>query len=126
MEAVFLKMMNLSLNASWLILAVVIARFLLKKAPRWISCLLWGLVAIRLLCPISLESALSLLPSGEVIPENIALEALPRIDSGVVIIDNAVNPALETSSAMHPNAVASVNPLQIVIVIASFIWILGM
>ena len=53
MSAVFLKIMNMSITAGWLILAVVVARLLLKKAPKQIHCLLWGLVAIRLVCPFS-------------------------------------------------------------------------
>ena len=57
MSAVFLKLLNLSITASWLILAVILVRFLLKKAPKWISCVLWALVAVRLVCPFSLESA---------------------------------------------------------------------
>ena len=95
MGALFLKILNLSLNASWLILAVIVVRLLLKKAPKWISCLLWGLVAIRLLCPVSLESVLSLLPSGKVVPNNIEVVQDPHIESGVRIIDNTVNPVIE-------------------------------
>ena len=55
MTEVFLKIVNLSFSASWLVLAVIAARFLLKKAPKWINVLLWGLVAVRLLCPFSIE-----------------------------------------------------------------------
>lgn len=95
MSVIFLKVLNMSINASWLILVVVAARFLLKKAPKWINCLLWGMVAIRLICPFSLESALSLLPSNEVVPESIIMEHNPQIDSGVTIIDNAVNSIIE-------------------------------
>lgn len=62
MEAVFLKLLNLSITASWLVLAVVVLRLVLKKAPKWILCLLWGLVALRLICPVSLESVLSVIP----------------------------------------------------------------
>ena len=65
MEAVFLKVLNMGLTASWLILAVVIFRIFLKKAPKWISCLLWAMVAFKLVCPFSVESALSLIPSDE-------------------------------------------------------------
>lgn len=124
MSALFLKILNLSINTSWLILAVVAARLLLKKAPRWISCLLWGLVAVRLLCPISLESVLSILPSAKVVPENIEMVQDPHIDSGVRIIDNAVNPVIEKS--FSPNAASSVNPMQVVVFMGSIIWLTGM
>ena len=124
MSALFLKILNLTINASWLILAVIAARLLLKKAPRWISCLLWGLVAVRLLCPISLESVLSILPSAKVVPENIEMVQDPHIDSGVRIIDNAVNPVIEKS--FSPDAASSVNPMQVVVFMGSIIWLTGM
>jgi len=124
MSALFLKILNLTINASWLILAVIAARLLLKKAPRWISCLLWGLVAVRLLCPISLESVLSILPSAKVVPDNIEMVQDPHIDSGVRIIDNAVNPVIEKS--FSPDAASSVNPMQVVVFMGSIIWLTGM
>ena len=65
MEAVFLKLLNMSITASWLVLAVALLRLLLKKAPRALLCSLWAVVALRLLCPVSLESALSLIPRAE-------------------------------------------------------------
>ena len=51
MEAVFLKILNMSITASWIVLAVIAVRFLMKKAPKWVTILLWGLVGIRLICP---------------------------------------------------------------------------
>ena len=92
MTAVFLKLLNMSIAASWLVLAVIALRFLLKKAPRWISCLLWGIVALRLVMPFAIESALSLIPSGEVIPLNIASSQTPAIYSGIPAVNSAVNP----------------------------------
>ena len=124
MSALFLGVLNLAINASGLILAVIAARLLLKKAPKWISCLLWGLVAVRLLCPFSLESALSLLPSGKVVPENIEMAQDPHIDSGVRMIDNAVNPVIERS--FSPDTMSSANPMQVVVFAASVLWLIGM
>lgn len=123
MRALFLNILNLTINASWLIAAVILARLLLKKAPKWISCLLWGLVALRLLCPVSLTSALSLLPSAKVVPGNIEMVQDPHIDSGVKIIDNAVNPVIERS--FSPDVTSSVNPMQVVVSVATFIWLAG-
>ena len=65
MNELFLKIINMSISASWLILAVLILRLVLKKAPKWVNVLLWGIVAVRLICPLSFESALSLIPSSE-------------------------------------------------------------
>lgn len=66
----FTPVFNLSISASWLVLAVVGIRFLLKKAPKAFHCALWALVAFRLLCPVSFQSSMSLVPSREVIPES--------------------------------------------------------
>lgn len=71
MAAVFIKLLSMSIAASWLIVAVIALRLLLKKAPKWINCLLWGLVAVRLVCPVSFESTLSLVPSEETINSGI-------------------------------------------------------
>ena len=49
MTDLFLRILNLSFSATWVVLAVVIARLLLKKAPRRLICALWALVALRLL-----------------------------------------------------------------------------
>ena len=65
MGGVFSKVLHMSIAASWLILAVIALRLLLRKAPKWIRCILWGIVAIRLICPVSFESTLSLVPNAE-------------------------------------------------------------
>ena len=62
METVFLKLLNMSIAASWLVLAVIVLRWLLKRAPKSVRCVLGGLVALRLICPFTLESAFSLIP----------------------------------------------------------------
>ncbi|MBR6666327.1 MAG: hypothetical protein IKL22_11515 [Lachnospiraceae bacterium] len=62
MEGFFLHVLERSVTVCWLILAVVCVRFLLKKAPKWIRGILWGMVALRLVLPFSLESVFSLLP----------------------------------------------------------------
>ena len=110
MNTVFLKLVNMSIAAGWLILAVILARLLLKKAPKWISCVLWALVAIRLVCPFSLESSLSLIPSSETIPSNIEMMQKPAIDSGITVINEMVNPVI--SNSFTPDPLTSANPLQ--------------
>ena len=76
MTDLFLKIINMSISASWLVLAVLLLRLVLKKAPKWVNVLLWGIVAVRLLCPFSFESALSLIPSAETIPMNIEMDGM--------------------------------------------------
>jgi len=119
MSAVFLKVLNMSITGSWLILAVILVRQLLKKAPKWAACLLWALVALRLICPFSFESGFSLIPSVETIPSDIAIMHEPAINAGITIIDDAVNPIITES--LKPDPANSANPLQIMIPIAVFI-----
>ena len=123
MSTVFLKILNLSYSASWLILAVVIVRLLLKKAPKWINCLLWALVAVRLILPFSLESAMSLLPSKEVVPANIQSTDAPHIETGIYAINSAVNPVM--ADTLAPAEVTSVNPMQVVVSVLCIVWLAG-
>lgn len=123
MEAVFIKVLNMSISAGWLILAVMLLRLLLKKAPKWISVVLWGLVGLRLVLPFSLQSVFSLIPSAEVISPSIGYAQHPEINSGVSVIDNAVNPTLGTSLAATP--MNSVNPMQIVLYLGGLVWVSG-
>ena len=119
----FLCIVNMSISASWIVLAVLLLRLLLKKAPKWITVLLWGIVAIRLICPFSLESVMSLIPSTETISPEIMMEHKPAIDTGVPIINDVVNPVIEES--FSPEPLTSVNPLQILIPILSVVWMVG-
>ena len=124
MNELFLKIINMSISASWLVLAVLIFRLILKKAPKWVNVLLWGIVAIRMICPFSFESALSLIPSAETIPLDIEMAAKPTIDSGVPAINSVVNPVL-SSFAPPQHVLTSANPLQIWIPILNIIWLIG-
>lgn len=85
MTKAFLKIVNRSISAGWLVLAVLVLRFALKKAPKWVSVLLWGIVAVRLICPFSIESALSLIPSRETISPEIMMDWTPEITTGMGI-----------------------------------------
>lgn len=124
MEALFLKIVNMSLTASWLALAVILFRAVFRKAPKWMNCLQWGLVALRLICPFSIESALSLIPSAEPLPEEIIYTAQPQIESGIGSVDGFVNPILD--AALKADGLTSANATQIWSFIFSQIWILGM
>ncbi len=96
MEALFLQIVNVGIMAGWIVLAVLLLRLCLKKAPRWITCLLWGLVALRLILPVSLESALSLIPSEQTVPSDITTMETPSIHTGVTVIDRPLNEMLQT------------------------------
>lgn len=107
MADVFIELVNRSIAASWLVLAVLVLRLLLRRGPKWASVLLWGLVGFRLVCPFTLESALSLLPSGETVPENIMLSPAPALNSGVAAVDRVVNPIVAETFAPAPAASAA-------------------
>lgn len=123
MSEVFLKVVNMSISAGWLVLAILALRLILKKAPKWVNVLLWGIVAVRLICPFSIESALSLIPSTETISPEIMMDWTPEISTGIAPLDQAVNPVISTSFAPHPGA--SANPLQILIPVAANLWLVG-
>ena len=125
MAAVFLKLLNLSISASWLVLAVLVLRLVSKRSPKWMNVLLWGIVALRLMLPFSIESALSLIPSAETVsPAVVQFDPAPTITSGVSVIDNAVNPALSEHFAAAPTM--SVNPLYVWTYLAGWVWLIGL
>ncbi len=122
MDAVFLELLNRSLAASWLVLAVLLLRPLTRKAPKNLRCLLWALAALRLLLPARLKSPLSLLPSAA--PITVAPGAAPRVQSGFAAVDAAINPALAGSLA--PTPAASADPAQIWLHIGALLWLIGL
>lgn len=124
MDDVFLKIMNLSISASWLILAVLVLRVVLKKAPKWVMPLLWGVVALRLVCLFSIESALSLIPSAETIPTEIVTETREPVLYEQATLDIVTNPTLP-SAAEVPVGVSR-QQAQVDFNIYSVLWLAGM
>ena len=124
MSQFFLKIINMSISASYIVLAVLLLRLLLKRAPKWITVVFWGIVAIRLICPFSIESILSLIPSPEVVSPDIMMDRMPEINTGIPIINQVVNPIIGSSFA--PDPATSANPLQLWIPTFALIWIIGM
>ena len=123
MTELFLKVLNLSITASWLVLAVFAARLLLKKAPKGMICLLWAAVAVKLICPISFESAVSLVPSAETVTPEIIYEEEPQIDSGIDFVNSTVNPILSGMGEAEPDG----EPLmQKIVGTAGVVWAAGM
>lgn len=124
MEMIFLNVFNRSLAAGWLILAVIVVRLLLKKAPRRLSCVLWAVVAVRLLCPFFPASSFSLIPSGETISaEVVRFAPAPAINSGIPALNEALNPMIGERFAPAPGT--SVNPLYIWTAVAGIVWLVG-
>ncbi|MBQ4602850.1 MAG: transcriptional regulator, partial [Clostridia bacterium] len=123
MENIFLRFLNISITAGWIVLAVVVLRLLLKKAPKWISCLLWAVVGIRLVLPFSIESIFSLIPSTTTVDTDIVYQASPSVNTGLDAVNSVVNPIITDSFA--PNLGDSANPLQIWTFIAAWAWVIG-
>ena len=147
MDKLFIEVLNLSIAGSWMILAVLLLRLILKRAPKAMVCALWLLVGLRLLLPFSVESALSLIPSRQTVsaaivepgtlppvrvsgqnsPAEDGGTALPSqvdvIDSGLPALDRALNPVINESLA--PELGASVDPLQVLTAVSGWAWLLG-
>ena len=114
MEIIFTKIFNMSVAASMLIIAVILLRLLLKNAPKWIRCVLWLLVALRLVIPFTFESPFSLIPNAQAI--NAATQSSTSYVSSLVRTDSF--------QAMQ-NAVFSPDDEIKIITILSYIWIVG-
>ena len=123
MSELFLKIVNMSISASWVVIAVLTLRFCLKKAPKWVNVLLWGIVAVRMVFPFSIESVLSLIPSAETISPSIMMEQSPSVQTGVPALNHVINPVISGSFTPAPGA--SANPLQIWIPVLAGIWLFG-
>ena len=123
MSELFLKIVNMSISASWVVIAVLTLRFCLKKAPKWVNVLLWGIVAARMVFPFSIESVLSLIPSAETISPTIMMEQTPSVQTGVPALNHVINPVI--SGSFTPARGANANPLQIWIPILTGIWLFG-
>ena len=123
MSELFLKIVNMSISASWAVVAVLALRFCLKKAPKWVNVLLWGIVAARMVFPFSIESVLSLIPSAETISPTIMMEQSPSVQTGVPALNHVINPVISGSFTPAPGA--SANPLQIWIPVLTGIWLFG-
>lgn len=123
MDILFIKVLNMSLTASFLILVIFLIRLIFQRVPARFFCMLWGLAGLRLIFPWQWESSFSLMPSGKVVTPEILLSQSPAIDSGITAVDSAVNPLLY--QAFSPSPGNSVNPLQIYSFAAAIVWLAG-
>ena len=123
MSDLFLKIVNMSISASWLVVAVLILRLVLKKAPKWVYVLLWGIVAVRLICPFSFESALSLIPSAETFPEKIISGPSFDVQTGITPIDNRINDYL--GDRYFEGVTVPANNGNTIMTILTIVWIIG-
>lgn len=118
METLFIKLLNMSVIAGWLVLAVIVFRFLFKKAPKWINCALWGLVGLRLICPFSIESVLSLIPNNKPFSPTLVSNGANTISDEIIN-----NPAPIITDI--PSVAQSFDTEEITAFILSAVWIVG-
>lgn len=124
MTEVFLSLVNRSIAAGWFILAVVALRFLLKRSPRWIACLLWAMVALRLVVPNLPVSPFSVVPSETTVVTT--TDSRPVIHSGIPVVDNAAQSYLEQYyPTPTENSVTTPEPQTDPIAVLSFVWAMG-
>lgn len=119
----FLKCVNMSISACWIVLVLLIVRLLLKKMPKWLNPILWGFVGLRLVIPFAPKSLFSLIPSAETISPDIVYSANPQIYTGIPFVNSTVNPVI--SETFAPAVGDSANPLQIILGISGVLWVAG-
>ena len=122
LSGLFITLLNMSITASWAVLVIITVRALLKKAPKWIMCSLWALVAVRLLLPFSFESGISLVPSTETVPKTIVNSATPSINSGISAVDRVVNPVIVKAANLSSDPARG---MQKIFGILSVVWVVG-
>lgn len=123
MTSLFLKVLNLSVSAGWMVLAVVVLRAVLRRLPKSARCALWALVALRLVFPFSIESVFSLLPSRQVLPDLVLSGPSFTVDSGIPAVDNRVNEYL--TSSYYEGVTVPANTGAVWMERLSWIWLAG-
>lgn len=124
MYTLFIKLLNRSITAGWIVLGVMVLRILLRKMPKRFTCLLWALVGIRLLFPFSVESIFSLIPSAKTLPETLYSGSL-EIDSGIARVDRVVNPAVRFAFSELSTGMSGAEALNIMMRCAVALWLVG-
>lgn len=122
MSEFIVTLLDMSLVSCWLILALILLRPLLKKAPGALVCALWGLVGLRLICPLSIESIFSFIPSAEPVRESAFYTQVSTFSGS----EGAILPAGNATNTLVPPAGTSIsNPLQAISLVAASIWAVG-
>jgi len=135
MEALFLSVLNMSITASYVILAILFIRLLLKRTPKKYSYLLWSVVLFRLICPVSFSSVCSIFQTKpfdmttaqggggaalSYIPADVTYMEIPKMTVGIPTMNSIINESLPAATPY-----ASVNPMQIWILIGTILWCAG-
>lgn len=124
MISTFIELCNRSIQAGYLIIAIILLRMIWKRVPKLLYRYLWCLVGLRLALPFTWETALSLIPKKTVIEPSVLYSKTPSVDSGIQAVNEVVNPAITQS--FTPEIGASVNPLQVIMTLGAWIWLIGL
>lgn len=132
MDAVFSKILSMSLSACFVIVAVLFFRFLLRRAPRKYSYMLWMLVFFRLLCPLTLESPVSLVPvkADAIVYQSSSSGSSLKVDSGIRVIDTMAARGISGTFNKDPGTGMlwdrAESPLSALLPATRVLWVLGM
>ena len=118
MTELFVRIVQMSVTAGWLSIAIMLLRPFLRKAPKWIRGILWGMVGLRLICPVSVESIFSLIPKTPTSPITVFENETTGIVLDLPMFEQSAN-------SLAPNIGDSANPIQIIIFTASIVWVIG-
>ncbi len=122
MDTVFLKILNMSISSCWIVLVVILLRFVLKKAPKWINCVLWGIAGLRLILPFSLESIFSLIPSPQTLPQEVLGYEGTQLQQPAVL-DVISNPIFSESISVDLGQ--TVDRVQLRMINMTAVWLFG-
>ncbi|MBQ9946240.1 MAG: hypothetical protein IJO68_06935 [Clostridia bacterium] len=122
MDTVFLKILNMSISSCWIVLVVILLRFVLKKAPKWINCVLWGIAGLRLILPFSLESIFSLIPSPQTLPQEVLGYEGTQLQQPAVL-DVISNPIFSESISVDLGQ--AVDRVQLRMTTMTAVWLFG-
>ncbi len=126
MGDIFLELFDRSVSAGWMILAVILFRAAFRGMPKWVRCVLWGCVAIRLVCPFFIESSISLVPEADVLYTAIVSDfaaSKPDTGGGMTGMGNVINPIVESAAVdyVSDNAVRIITRVDA----AGIVWCIG-
>ena len=122
MDAIFLKIVNMSISACWIVLAIILLRVVLKKAPKWINCVLWGIAGLRLVMPFSFESIFSLIPSTQTLPQEVLRYEGTQLHEPAYL-DVISNPLFSDGISIELGQ--TVDRVQLRMVNMTFVWLIG-
>lgn len=135
MIRIFVTLFTMSIGAAWLILIILFLRLLLRQAPKWVNCVLWGFAALRLVCPYVPESRFSLMPGVFRMQNRYGSAADLTLAQTPVIVGNPTQNVIEGAGAAGltgiPTGAGTVATgfggelFQQILSVGSILWLIG-